>query len=162
MAWETGDPGLIFLDRINDDNPNPHLGPIESTNPCGEQPLQPYESCNLGSVNLANMLTYTDDGCVVNWEKLAYTVSMGVRLLDNVVDCNNYPLPEIADMSRRTRRIGLGVMGLADMMIQLGIQYDSESAITFTDFVMGFVHSEAHKASRALAPTLHGKAASTR
>ena len=151
MAWETGDPGLIFLDRINDDNPNPHLGPIESTNPCGEQPLQPYESCNLGSVNLANMLKYTDDGCVVNWEKLAYTVSMGVRLLDNVVDCNNYPLPEIADMSRRTRRIGLGVMGLADMMIQLGIQYDSESAITFTDFVMSFVHREAHKASRALA-----------
>ena len=151
MAWETGDPGLIFLDRINDDNPNPHLGPIESTNPCGEQPLQPYESCNLGSVNLANMLKYTDDGCVVNWEKLAYTVSMGVRLLDNVVDCNNYPLPEIADMSRKTRRIGLGVMGLADMMIQLGIQYDSESAITFTDFVMGFVHREAHKASIALA-----------
>ena len=151
MAWETGDPGLIFLDRINNDNPNPHLGPIESTNPCGEQPLQPYESCNLGSVNLANMLKYTDDGCVVNWEKLAYTVSMGVRFLDNVVDCNKYPLPEIDAMSRKTRRIGLGVMGLADVMIQLGIQYDSEYALTFTDAVMGFVHKEAHKASVALA-----------
>jgi ribonucleoside-diphosphate reductase alpha chain len=97
------------------------------------------------------MLKYTDDGCVVNWEKLAYTVSMGVRFLDNVVDCNKYPLPEIDAMSRKTRRIGLGVMGLADVMIQLGIQYDSEPALTFTDAVMGFVHKEAHKASVALA-----------
>ena len=151
MAWETGDPGIVFIDRINADNPNPHLGAIESTNPCGEQPLQPYESCNLGSVNLANMLKYTDEGCVVNWEKLAYTVSTGVHLLDNVVDCNQYPLPEIDEMSRKTRRIGLGVMGLADMMVQLGIQYDSEDALTLTDWVLGFVRQEAHLASSALA-----------
>ena len=151
MAWETGDPGLIFIDRINDGNPNPHLGRIESTNPCGEQPLQPYESCNLGSVNLANMLQYTDEGCVVNWEKLAYTVQVGVHMLDNVLDCNQYPLKEIAEMSQKTRRIGLGVMGLADMMIQLGIQYDSEDALTLTDWVLHFVHKEANNASHKLA-----------
>jgi ribonucleoside-diphosphate reductase alpha chain len=151
VAWETGDPGLIFLDRINTDNPNSHLGAIESTNPCGEQPLQPYESCNLGSVNLANMLTYRDDKCIVDWEKLAFTVSQGVRLLDNVVDCNQYPLPEIDKMSRKTRRIGLGVMGLADMMVQLGIRYDSEDALVLTDWVLRFVRAEAHKASIALA-----------
>ena len=151
VAWETGDPGLVFLDRINSDNPNPHLGVIESTNPCGEQPLQPYESCNLGSINLANMLTYRDDSCVVNWEKLAFTISQGVRLLDNVVDCNQYPLPEIDEMSRKTRRIGLGVMGLADMMVQLGIRYDSADALVLTDWVLRFVRTEAHKASTALA-----------
>jgi ribonucleoside-diphosphate reductase alpha chain len=151
VAWETGDPGLIFLDRINADNPNPHLGVIESTNPCGEQPLQPYESCNLGSVNLANMLKYTDEGCVIDWERLAFTVSQGVRLLDNVVDCNQYPLPKIEEMSRKTRRIGLGVMGLADMLVQLGIRYDSEDALVLTDWVLRFVRTEAHKASIALA-----------
>ena len=97
------------------------------------------------------MLKYTDEGCVVNWEKLAYTVSTGVHLLDNVVDCNQYPLPEIDEMSRKTRRIGLGVMGLADMMVQLGIQYDSEDALTLTDWVLGFVRQEAHLASSALA-----------
>jgi ribonucleoside-diphosphate reductase alpha chain len=151
MAWETGDPGLIFIDRINAGNPNPHLGAIESTNPCGEQPLQPYESCNLGSVNLANMLKHTDEGSRVDWEKLSYTVRTGVHMLDNVVDCNQYPLPEIDAMSRKTRRIGLGVMGLADMMVMLGIQYDSEDALTFTDWVLGFVHKEVHLASNALA-----------
>ena len=151
MAWETGDPGIVFIDRINADNPNPHLGAIESTNPCGEQPLQPYESCNLGSVNLANMLKHTDEGSVVDWEKLSYTVRTGIHMLDNVVDCNQYPLPEIDEMSRKTRRVGLGVMGLADMMVMLGIQYDSESALTFTDWVLGFVHKEAHLASNALA-----------
>ena len=151
MAWETGDPGLVFIDRLNAGNPNPHLGAIESTNPCGEQPLQPYESCNLGSVNLANMLKHTDEGSVVDWEKLAYTVRTGVHMLDNVVDCNQYPLPEIDEMSRKTRRIGLGVMGLADTMVMLGIQYDSEDALTFTDWVLGFVHKEAHLASNALA-----------
>ena len=151
MAWETGDPGLVFIDRLNAGNPNPHLGAIESTNPCGEQPLQPYESCNLGSVTLANMLKHTDEGSVVDWEKLAYTVRTGVHMLDNVVDCNQYPLPEIDEMSRKTRRIGLGVMGLADTMVMLGIQYDSEDALTFTDWVLGFVHKEAHLASNALA-----------
>ena len=151
MAWETGDPGIVFIDRINADNPNPHLGAIESTNPCGEQPLQPYESCNLGSVNLANMLKHTDEGSVVDWERLSYTVRTGIHMLDNVVDCNQYPLPEIDEMSRKTRRVGLGVMGLADMMVMLGIQYDSESALTFTDWVLGFVHKEAHLASNALA-----------
>ena len=151
MAWLTGDPGLIFIDRINRDNPNPHLGPIESTNPCGEQPLQPYESCNLGSINLAHMTTRTDWRWVMDWERLASTVGIGVRMLDNVIDVTNYPLDSIADMSRKTRRIGLGVMGLADLMIQLGIRYDSEDGLLFTNSIMEYIRDEAHEASSKLA-----------
>jgi 6-phosphogluconate dehydrogenase len=111
MAWKTGDPGIVFLDRINRDNPTPLLGRIESTNPCGEQPLLPYESCNLGSLNLARMVRYGPQGAEIDWEKMARVISTAVHMLDNVIDRNNYPIPAIDQMSKKTRRLGLGVMG---------------------------------------------------
>ena len=148
LAWATGDPGIIFLDRINRDNPNPQLGMIESTNPCGEQPLLPYESCNLGSLNLARMV---DDDGTIAWRRMSRTIYVAVRLLDSVIDMNAYPIPAIADMSRRTRRIGLGIMGWADMLVQLGIRYDSDDALALGRTVMEFVRQEAHRASADLA-----------
>ena len=151
MAWTTGDPGIIFLDRINRDNPNPQLGDIESTNPCGEQPLLPFESCNLGSLNLALMLKASSEGAIIDWERLERTVDTAVHLLDNVVDMNNYPLPEIDEMSRKTRRIGLGVMGFADMLLQMGIPYASEEALEAAEQVMGFICEKTQEASTALA-----------
>ena len=154
MAWQTGDPGIVFLDRINRDNPNPQLGRIESTNPCGEQPLLPYESCNLGSVNLANMVKpgkSRKEPLQVDYQRLERAVHAGVHLLDNVIDMNNYPLQQIADMSRRTRRIGIGVMGFADLLITLGIPYDTKAAIDLAGDVMAKLQEATYAASAKLA-----------
>ncbi|GAG12163.1 unnamed protein product, partial [marine sediment metagenome] len=147
MAWKTGDPGIVFIDRINQDNPTPHLGKIESTNPCGEQPLLPYESCNLGSVNLATMLRQGDGAVEIDYPKLAKTIKTAVRFLDNVIDVNKFPLPQIEEMTRKTRKIGFGVMGFADMLIQLGIPYNSEKALTIAEELMAHISHEATNSS---------------
>ena len=164
QAWKNGDPGIIFLDRVNKDNPTPEIGEIESTNPCGEQPLLPLEACNLGSINLAKFVvqnpvvltghpgqTAGHKMPVIDYRGLKDLVWDAVRFLDNTIDMSKYPLPEIEKMVKGNRKIGLGVMGFADMLYQLGVPYDSEKALEIAEDVMSFIQKESGAASKNLA-----------
>ncbi|MFB0521249.1 MAG: vitamin B12-dependent ribonucleotide reductase [Desulfatiglandales bacterium] len=151
QAWENGDPGVIFLHRINSDNPTPELGEIESTNPCGEQPLLPFEACNLGSINLAKFVIHEGDRPRIDKKGLGETVGLAIRFLDDAIDMSRYPLDKITEMARGNRKIGLGVMGFADVLYQMGIPYNSNEALSLAEEVMSFIQGESRKASIALA-----------
>lgn len=150
-AWECGDPGLLFLDTINRKHPLINQGDIETTNPCGEVPLLPYESCNLGSVNLSNMLIEEGDQFNIDWNRLERTVKCGVHFLDNVIEANKYPVNKIEDITRKNRKIGLGLMGFADMLIKLQVPYDSQEALELAEKIMSFVYETSLTASEDLA-----------
>ncbi|MFC2168062.1 adenosylcobalamin-dependent ribonucleoside-diphosphate reductase [Acidobacteriota bacterium] len=149
-AWAVGDPGLIFIDRINKHNPTIHMGPIGATNPCGEQPLHDYESCNLGSINLLNLFN-PEKKDLFDWEKFKRVISVAIRFLDNVIEVNKYPLPQIADTTKGNRRIGLGVMGWADLLIKMKIKYDSEEALQLAEKISAFLRNTAEAESQSLA-----------
>lgn len=150
-AWQTGDPGLIFIDTINSSNPTPALGKIESTNPCGEVPLLSYEACNLGSVNLSKFIKQNYDSIEIDWRRLEDVIKIAIRFLDNVIEVNNYIFPEIKILASGNRKIGLGVMGWAELLIQLAIAYDSEKAIRLAEQLMQFIQQKTMEASVALA-----------
>ncbi len=150
-AHKTGEPGVIFIDRINRDNPTPSLGRIEATNPCGEQPLLAFEACTLGSINLTKFVTFTDGKADMNWPALAATVKLAVRFLDDTIDVCNYPVRDTVRLTQANRKIGLGVMGFADCLFLLGIPYDSQQGVEFGETIMGFINENARKASTELA-----------
>ena len=150
-AWESGDPGVLFLDRINEANPTPQLGEMESTNPCGEVPLLPYEPCVLGSINLAQMVMERNGKWEADFEKMRSIIKFAVRFLDNVIEINQYPLPQVAQMAKGNRKIGLGVMGLAHFFIRLGIPYNSQKALEVAKGLMSFIEHQAREYSMELA-----------
>lgn len=149
-AWATGEPGILFLDHMNEHNPTPHIGPFEATNPCGEQPLLPYESCILGSLNVARFLSGSPHSLHIDYDRLAQAIPLAVRFLDNVIEVNHYPLSEIEAVTKGNRKIGLGIMGFADLLIRLDIPYNSPEALDLVETLMGFIKDQAHASSIVL------------